>query len=221
MVVIPAGDFWMGSPDSEADREDDERRHRVAVSAFAVGQTEVTFAEYDQFCAATGRDKPNDAGWGRGTRPVINVSWNDAVAYAEWLSRETAQPYRLPTEAEWEYACRGGVAGERYCGGNDVGRLAWYVENSGDQTHPVGQKAANGFNLYDMSGNVSEWICSLYEGEYRGAEVKCIEKGTYGLLAMRGGSWGYRPAWVRSALRYRGLPAFRFNFVGFRLARSL
>ncbi|MEI2780122.1 MAG: SUMF1/EgtB/PvdO family nonheme iron enzyme [Candidatus Competibacter sp.] len=222
MVVIPAGEFWMGSPDNEKGRNSDERQHMVRIGkSFAIGQYEVTFDEYDRFCAATGQENLGDNGWGRGTRPVINVNWNDAIAYAEWLSRQTGQQYRLPTEAEWEYACRGGIEGERYCGGNEVDRVAWYGGNSGGKMQPVGQKAANRFDLYDMSGNVCEWTCSLYDKDYGGAEQKCTTD-TGGTRAVRGGAWGYSPAVVRSALRNWGddLAHRNLNW-GFRLARSL
>ncbi|VFM94999.1 MAG: PEGA domain-containing protein [Candidatus Kentron sp. G] len=109
MVSIPGGCFQMGSPTSEKKRDGDERQHRVCVEGFALGKYEVTFAEYDRFARATGRNLPSDSGWGRGRRPVIRVSWHDATAYAEWLSRETGKQYRLPTEAEWEYAARAGT----------------------------------------------------------------------------------------------------------------
>ena len=110
MIVIPAGEFWMGSPENEEGRNRDERRHRVKIERpFAIGQYAVTFNEYDRFCAATGQQKPDDRGWSRGDRPVINASWYDALDYTKWLSVQTGQAYRLPTEAEWEYAVRAGT----------------------------------------------------------------------------------------------------------------
>jgi formylglycine-generating enzyme required for sulfatase activity len=221
MIAIPAGTFLMGSPESERGRDNDERQHKVTVGSFAIGQYAVTFAEYDRFCELTQRNKPGDAGWGRGTRPVIYVNWYDAMAYADWLSEETDQPYRLPTEAEWEYACRGGKVGEIYCGGNEIDQVAWYSENSGGQTHPVGRKAANGYGLYDMSGNTWEWTCSVYDKEYGGAEMKCAKKDTTNPLAVRGGSWYYGPTRVRSANRSWDNPAYCYYYLGFRLARSL
>ncbi|MCP5198156.1 MAG: SUMF1/EgtB/PvdO family nonheme iron enzyme [Gammaproteobacteria bacterium] len=236
MVVIPAGEFWMGSPDNETGRENDERQHRVAVSAFAVGQTEVTFAEYDQFCAATGRDKPDYAGWwGRGTRPAINVSWNDAVAYAKWLSRETGQPYRLPTEAEWEYAARAGTATPFWTGdcvntdqANYDGHYGYGTPDCGAETGvyrkeilPVGSFKPNPWGLYDTMGNVWEWTCSMYNKDYNGAEKECFIKDTVGPLAVRGGSWLLGPARVRSADRVWFAPTDRYGNLGFRLARSL
>ncbi|MEN8221031.1 MAG: SUMF1/EgtB/PvdO family nonheme iron enzyme [Pseudomonadota bacterium] len=119
MVWIPAGTFRMG--DIQGGGHDNEKPvHQVSVSRFAIGKYEVTFAEYDKFAQATGRKKPNDRGWGRGNRPVINVSWHDATAYAEWLSQQTGQKYRLPTEAEWEYAARAGTT-TKYWWGNQMG----------------------------------------------------------------------------------------------------
>ena len=110
MIALPGGKFWMGSPNGEPERNSAEGpRHKVRVATFAIGKTEVTFAQHDAFAEATGRRKPGDRGWGRGDRPVINVSWNDAVAYAAWLSKETREQYRLPSEAEWEYAARAGT----------------------------------------------------------------------------------------------------------------
>ncbi len=118
MVWIPAGSFKMS--DIQGSGYDDEKPvHRVSIDRFAMGKYEVTFAEYDKFAEATGRTKPDDEGWGRGKRPVINVSWNDATAYAKWLSKQTSKNYRLPTEAEWEYAARAGTE-TKYWWGNNI-----------------------------------------------------------------------------------------------------
>jgi formylglycine-generating enzyme required for sulfatase activity len=126
---------------------------------FAIGKYEVTFAEYDRFAEATGVNKPNDEGWGRGSRPVINVSWEDARKYASWLSGETGKSYRLPTEAEWEYATRAGTETPWSFGdkASDLGKYAWYTDNSNRQTQPVGQKLSNPYGLHDLHGNASEW----------------------------------------------------------------
>ena len=134
MVVIPAGVFTMGSPDGEAGRSNDEGpQHSVKVVSFALGRYEVTFDEYDVFANATHHELPNDEGWGRGLRPVINVSWVDALSYAAWLSEKTGQHYRLPTEAEWEYAARAGTRASRYWG--EEPKLACNYANVDDQTH--------------------------------------------------------------------------------------
>jgi formylglycine-generating enzyme required for sulfatase activity len=163
MVELPGGTFRMGSPDGVG-LSDEHPQHEVAVEAFAVGECPVTFDEYDRFCEATGRGKPGDEGWGRGRRPVINVSWHDATAYCKWLSEETGETYRLLTEAEWEYACRAGSDTE-YCYGDDpakLGEYAWYYENAGLKSHPVGEKLPNAWGLYDMHGNVWEWCADEY-----------------------------------------------------------
>lgn len=216
MVRIPGGCFQMGSPASEPDRSDEERQHEVCVKAFEIGVHEVM---QGQWRAVMGS---NPSRFQQGDDyPVELVSWHDVQTYLKTLNRRTGQSYRLPTEAEWEYACRGGVAGEVYCGGNDLDRLAWYEGNSGHQTHPVGKKAANGFGLYDMSGNVWEWTCSVYDKDYGDAEQKCYKEDIINPLAVRGGAWNFNPDWVRSANRGGVDPTVRAHNRGFRLARSL
>jgi len=240
MVRIPAGCFQMGSPTSEKERDDDERQHRVCVEGFSLGKYEVTFAEYDRFARATGRKLPGDEGWGRGKRPVINMSWVDATEYAEWLSRETGEKYRLPTEAEWEYAARAGTQ-TRYFWGDDLeDKLAcnfangadltakeknssWTTNNCRDgfvNTAPVGTFRPNGFGLYDTAGNVWEWTCSLHKAPYDGTEQRCASKGVDGGRVLRGGSWGIIPRWLRSAARSRNSSNGAYYVTGFRLARA-
>jgi len=160
MVTIPAGSFRMGCLTRGFCQRDDRPNHRVTFAKpFAIGKYEVTFAEYDRFAEATGVNKPNDEGWGRGSRPVINVSWEDARKYASWLSGETGKSYRLPTEAEWEYATRAGTETPWSFGdkASDLGKYAWYTDNSNRQTQPVGQKLSNPYGLHDLHGNASEW----------------------------------------------------------------
>jgi formylglycine-generating enzyme required for sulfatase activity len=156
MVVIPAGEFMMGSPSSEMDRVGNESLHAMAITTFAIGRYPVTFEEYDAFCDATGREQPHDHGWGRGRRPVIHVGGIDALDCTAWLSAQTGEHYRLPTEAEWEYACRAGTQ-TRYSFGDDdsqLGDYAWFAGNAGGQTHPMGEKRPNPWGLYDLHGNV-------------------------------------------------------------------
>ena len=156
MVVILGGTFWMGSPDSEEDRYTNESpHHEVTVPSFAMGQYAVTFDEYEDFCEAAKRDRPNDENWGRDTRPVINVNWDDAIAYTEWLSKETGKRYRLPSESEWEYAARAGTT-TRYWWGDDIGKNHANCRYSGSQwsdiqTAPVGSFEPNPFDLYDTA----------------------------------------------------------------------
>jgi formylglycine-generating enzyme required for sulfatase activity len=209
MVVIPGGRFLMGSPSDELERRNNERQHEVEVTPFAIGKYVVTFEEYDRFTGATGRKRPDDEGWGRGRRPVVNVDWSDAVAYTQWLSEQTGQRYWLPTEAEWEYACRAGTTTPFYFGetintdqanynGNHVygkGRKGVYRQ----KTVEVGQFPANAWGLHDMHGNVWEWTCSVYDEEYGGGEQCCTEPGTDSPCVLRGGSWPNGPDGVRAS----------------------
>ena len=223
MVWIPSGSFRMG--DIQGGGSSDEKPvHRVSVGKFAMGKFEVTFAEYDKFAEATGRKKPDDRGWGRGNRPVINVSWNDATAYTKWLSNQTGKTYRLPTEAEWEYAARAGTE-TKYWWGNDIGKNRAACDGCGAKwgwdakrmTAPVGSFEANQFGLYDTAGNLWEWTCSEYTSKYNDKEKQCVTTGNR--LSLRGGSW-YGNAWsVRSANRSRDTPTIRNDDVGFRVSR--
>ena len=224
MALIEGGCFLMGSIELETGRDRDERQHGVCVKAFSLGKYEVTFAEYDRFAEATGRTRPDDRGWGREDRPVINVSWHDATAYARWLSEETGEGYRLPTEAEWEYAARAGTL-SAYPWGNSVGRDRANCDGCGSrwddrQTAPVGSFEANAWNLHDTVGNVSEWTCSAPDRGYGGAEQHCAS-GNDGSRVVRGGSWIDKPGRVRSATRYRFFdPPDRDSYLGFRLAHD-
>ncbi len=221
--------------------------HRVTLTYdFYIGKYETTFDEYDAFCEATGRSKPGDQGWGRETRPVINVSWNDAIAYCNWSSEKEKLPkaydnngnlldkdgrvttditkvlgYRLPTEAEWEYAARGGneSKGYKYAGSNTVRVVAWYFSNSGSKTHEVGEKVPNELGIYDMSGNVREW-CSDWYGDYSGsAQTNPYNNSGYDRVD-RGGSWFSFASDSRVARRNCGSPTSTFSDLGFRIART-
>lgn len=235
MVMIPGGAFQMGSPASEPGRSSDEGpRHPVRLRPFAIGKTEVTFADYDVFAEATGRKKPNDYGWGRDQRPVINVSWNDAVAYAIWLSAQTGQRYRLPSEAEWEYAARAGTDTPFWTGGcirTDQANYNGNVDynNCGartgvyrQQTVEAGSLPANAWGLHEIAGNVWEWVRDCWHDSYQGAptdggaweEPGCAQR------VDRGGGWSYVPERVRSADRSRLAPDEADHVLGFRLARD-
>jgi len=221
MVWISAGTFRMGDIQGGG-YSDEQPVHSVSVNRFAMGRYEVTFAEYDKFADATGRGKPDDEGWGRGNRPVMRVSWHDATAYAAWLSTETGQQYRLPTEAEWEYAARAGTE-TKYWWGNEIGSNQANCSNSscGDSfqyTAPIGSFAANPFGLYDTAGNVWEWTCSEYTDSYNGKEEYC-GSGDSWQPVIRGGSWNFAAWYVRAADRGRYSLVYRYGYVGFRLAR--
>ncbi len=212
-VKIPAGKFRMGS------REDkDAAVHTVTLDSFYMSKTLVTFDQYDLFCEETGREKPGDEGWGRSDRPVINVFWDDANDFCKWLSAKIGENVHLPTEAQWEYACRAGTTGDRY---GDLDEIAWYDKNSGGKTHPVAQKKPNAFELYDMLGNVWEW-CNDYYGDYpTEAVANPTGPGTGSGRVLRGGGWGHGDWSCRAACRSALRPAVRDASVGFRLARSL
>ncbi len=230
MVVLPTGRFRMG--DLSGGGDDDEKPVRsVTISRpIAMGRYEVTFDDYDRFAdATTGVDRPHDWGWGRGTRPVINVSQEDAKAYAVWLSEQTGKRYRLPSEVEWEYAARSGTT-TRYSWGDSIncnqaryGRHFFVSEcsDSIDGTVAVGSFAANAFGLYDMHGNVVEWVEDCY-GDYAdaptdgSARTGCDDQ----RAVLRGGSWLDYPRWLRSAGRLRFRPSRRNDTFGFRLVQD-
>ena len=228
MVVVPAGRFPMGCV-SGWDCDDDERPvHDVEVASFALSKYEVTFEEYDRFVSATGHRQPDDRGWGRANRPVINVSWDDAAAYAAWLSLETGQDYRLPSESEWEFAARAGTT-TSYGWGQDVGRNLANCYGCGSrwdgrQTAPTGSFPANPWGLRDMAGNVWEWTADCWHGNYGGAPrdgSTWTRGGDCSLRVLRGGSWNVVPRNVRSANRIRYVAGNSNDLIGFRVARML
>ena len=271
MVRLPGGSFMMGSPEGEAGRASAEGpQHRVSVRPFSISRTEVTVAEFGRFVAATGYvteaersggcftvsadgskfEKRPDARWRTpgfaqdGTHPVVCVSWNDAVAYAGWLSEQTGQRYRLPTEAEWEYAARAGSR-QRYFWGDDPDAGCAYA-NGGDQslagrfpravnimhcddhavyTAPAGRYQPNGYGLADMLGNVWEWTEDCWHDDYTGAPGDGsawlgASGGDCARRVLRGGSWSLEPRNLRSAYRYGGLAGGADVNVGIRLART-
>ena len=207
---------------SNSDESDEQPVHSVTVSDFSMSKTEVTFEQYDAFCTLTGRDKPDDEGWGRGDRPVMNVSWHDVTAFCEWMTRTTGKTYRLPTEAEWEYAARGGSKskGYKYSGSNDLDAVGWYGGNSSRKTHPVAQKQPNELGLYDMSGNVWEW-CADWYGDYSSSPQTDPQGSNSGKFrVLRGGGWHYSVSNCRVAYRFKHYPDLKYNNLGFRLVLS-
>jgi formylglycine-generating enzyme required for sulfatase activity len=227
MQVIPPGMFLMGDIDG-CGNEYERPVHPVRIiSPFAIGRYEVTFEEYDRFATAMGRELPGDYGWGRRQRPVINVSWNDAVEYAKWLSAQTGKRYRLPSEAEWEYAARSGGKEERWAGTSreqELSEYAWYVANTDFKTQPIGGRKPNGLGLYDMSGNVQEWVQDWWHFNYDDApkDGSAWLQGENDIeRVMRGGSWNDVPGFLRSSFRYRDSATFRNWNIGFRLAQDV
>jgi formylglycine-generating enzyme required for sulfatase activity len=240
MVWIPAGSFKMG--DIQGGGDDDEQPvHRVSVEKFAMGRYEMTVGEFRQFVNATGYKTDAEKGgkcytWvgnssGKNWRhlgftqndnhPVVCVSWNDVHAYARWLSEQTGQNYRLPTEAEWEYAARAGT-NTKYWWGNEIGANKAncdndYCKDNFEYMAPVGSFSPNPFGLHDTAGNVWEWTCSEYEKTYQGKETRCVSNA--GLFVLRGGSWFNNARGTRAADRYWSEPATRSVNLGVRLAR--
>jgi formylglycine-generating enzyme required for sulfatase activity len=203
MVQIPAGSFMMGCSEGDSDCADDEKpRHQVNISTFALSKTEITFAQYDAFAKATKRELPKDY-YGRGDHPVINISWHDAVAYTQWLSEQTGQEFRLPSEAEWEYAARAGSTSKyswgnsidcskaRYDGGKNSSCYHTTRDNKPRGTSKVAQFAANAFGLHDMHGNVLEWTADCWNNSYNNSNSNntALQKGNCDARVARGGSW--------------------------------
>jgi formylglycine-generating enzyme required for sulfatase activity len=263
MVVIHSGSFDMGSPGAEAGRDHDEGPvHRVNVATFALGKTEVTRGQFAAFVKKTkystgdkcwtlegGKFEERSGNWSKlgysqdDKHPVACINWNDAKAYAKWMSRKTGKQYRLPTEAEWEYSARGNTSTARYWGGNPdeacgyanaadktaqaqiLNTSSWSVHKCTDgfaYTAPVGSFKANAFGLNDMLGNVWEWTEDSYHDSYIGAPTDgSAWQGDGEKRVLRGGSWNNSPRDARAAIRNNNEPARRFSIFGFRLARKL
>lgn len=225
MVVLPPGEFLMGRPTEDDDGSPGGRQHLVKIGyRLAIGRYAVTFDEYDYFCAETGRNKPDDSGWGRGRRPVINVTWKDATWYCEWLTSETGCPYRLPTESEWEYSCRAGTR-TRFAFGDRISTSKARYGLTSLSTVEVGEYQPNLWGLFDMHGNVYEWVRDAWCDDY--AEDLCDggpAPDTEGeeRRVVRGGAW----SWAESTgLRSYCRASFKYmeseRNVGFRVARTL
>ena len=258
MVNIPTGEFWMGAADDGSKYGDDAKpRHKVQIAAFKLGRYEVTVGQFAAFVKESGysterkcfaRESPGDdydwrdPGFPQNDKhPVVCVNFHDARAYADWLSRKTGRHYRLPTEAEWEYAARAGTTTSFYTGNcintnqaNYDGKLTKFVDQSDynncgaktgvyvKKTQPVGFYPPNPWGLYDMAGNADEWTCSVhkYSEYYNGNESICTND-FESSLAIRGGSWESHPVGMRSDLREDSISKSRKNHLGFRLAQDL
>ena len=233
LLPIPAGEFMMGS---DSGHSDEKPMHKVTFDKpFWMSKTEITFDQYDAYVTATKVNKPSDEGWGRGTRPVIYVSWDDAQGYVKWLSENNDQGLqcRLPSEAEWEYGAKAGsrtkypwsdsanheqanYGKDECCGGLVKGRDKWV------NTAPVGSFIANRFRLQDMHGNVAEWVQDTYQKDYEGApnNGEAWEVDDASRRVLRGGSWDGTPGYLRSANRLKSSTDFRNGNIGFRVVCS-
>ena len=227
LVSIPSGTFRMGTSGFFANSEE-KPVHSVTVSDFKIGKYEVTFAQWDTCVAdgGCGRYRPDDAGWGRGTRPVINVSWDDVQGFIGWLNDKTGENFRLPTEAEWEYAVRAGST-TKYSWGDSIGSNRANCYDCGsrwddDRTAPVGSFSANAWGLHDMHGNVWEWVADCWNDSYVGApsDGRAWTSGDCGRRVSRGGSWLYTPWYLRTAYRNWYTRSSRDDYLGFRLAQD-
>ena len=228
MVVLPTGCFRAGDLDGSGGSSERPVRTVTISRPIAMGRYPVTFEQYDRFVAATGTEGPDDEGWGRGRRPVIGVNWNEAKAYAAWLSEQTGKRYRLPSESEWEYAARAGTE-TAYSWGDEIGVNRANCDGGGSewdnrQTAPVGRFEPNGFGLYDMHGNVWEWVEDCWHDNYEGVPSDgsaWTSSSDSARRVVRGGSWYSYPQALRCALRYRYSPSHRGSSVGFRLVQDL
>ncbi|HET9403769.1 MAG TPA: SUMF1/EgtB/PvdO family nonheme iron enzyme [Burkholderiales bacterium] len=229
LVQIPPGAYERGSRPGEPGHFDSEGPvTRVTIKrSFAIGRYPVTFGEWDR-CVSAGacKHRPNDRGWGRGTGPVFYVSWNDTLDYLGWLKVQTGKTYRLPSEAEWEYAARAG-ASTAYPWGDSAGQkmanCKGCSDGASDRTTPVGSFPPNRFNLFDMHGNVWQWVADCWNGSYAGAPADGSPRlsGECEKAAVRGGAWGLAPEDVRSARREGDSKDLRSGRRGFRIARDL
>ena len=223
MVKVEGGEFKMG--DSQLVGFNDEiPPHTVFVDGFSIGKTEITVKQWKDYCEATGKEMPKAPDWGwADDLPISNISWDEAVAYCEWLTKFTGKTYRLPTEAEWEYAAQGGklTKGYKYSGGQWLDAVGWCNTNSDKKTHPVAQKRPNELGIFDMSGNVLEWTLDWGIERYSGENLrnpKGPEKGTDKVL--KGGAYFYAPTVGRIAYRMSWEPDTKRYYFGFRVVST-
>ena len=216
LVLIPAGKFTMGSLSSEEDHSNNKTQHEVTLTKpFYMGKYTVTQEQYQQVMGS------NPSNFKGKDNPVEMVSWDDAQEFIKKVSAASAQAVRLPTEAEWEYACRAGTSTRYYSGDteNDLKRIAWFASNSNGTTHPVGQKEPNRFGLFDMHGNVWQWCQDWYDVHKAEAVVDPQGPAQSGAVirVVRGGSWNFAPMMCRTVSRDGGFPGHRCSHFGFRV----
>lgn len=212
-VWVPGGCFQMGADENRSERP----IHKICMRGFWLGRHEVTQKEYKQLTAG------NPSYFKGDDRPVEQVNWDEANAFAVQLGHKSGKLMRLPSEAEWEYACRAGGQHETYCGQGQVPDLGWFGLNSGTRTHPVGKKLANAWGIYDMSGNVWEWVQDCWHSDYNGAPTDgsaWAGNGNCAQRVFRGGGWFDSLPFLRAAYRNKYEPSSRFVYLGFRLVMA-
>ena len=220
VILVSGGTFNMGSNNGG---DDGKPVHSVTLSSYSIGKYPVTVGQYKKFCSATDRKMPKTPLWGWNDKhPMVMVNYDDAVSYCNWFGETYGGDWRLPTEAEWEYAARGGnkSSSYEYSGSNDIDRVGWYAGNAGGQTQSVGKKTPNELGIYDMSGNVWEW-CKDWYGPYTSAaqtNPKGAASGSYRVL--RGGGWFFASTRCRVAHRDYSGPGYRLDCYGFRVVLS-
>jgi formylglycine-generating enzyme len=224
LIKVTGGTFTMGD-EYGLGYEDEQPTHQVTLSDFYIGKTEVTVAQYRTYSNATGVSMPEEPSWGwTNNAPIVNVSWSDALNYCDWLSEKLDKNISLPTEAQWEYAARGGnqSKGYKYAGGRSMATAGWYGDNSGDKPHNVATKKSNELGLYDMSGNVYEWCRDWYDADYYASSPSTNPKGpsSGARRVLRGGSFNDSATGCRVADRGYDNPAIRYGIFGFRVALS-
>jgi formylglycine-generating enzyme required for sulfatase activity len=231
MVFIPAGKFIMGTPESVDQLNAEGPQHEVHfANPFAIGKYEVTFDEWEACVSAGGCPGALDNNnWGSGGRPVINITWDNAKLYVAWLSNLTGKSYRLPSEAEWEYAARAGTTTIYFFGDEPtpLGEYAWYRVNSDEKTQPVGKKKPNAFGVYDVYGNVGEWVEDIWHENYSYADVPLdgsawLKGGeSRNRRVIRGGTWFDVAGNIRSGKRRDAYSYGGTYSIGFRVARTM
>jgi sulfatase modifying factor 1 len=219
MVAVKGGSFDMGDRKGGGD-PDEKPLHTVTVSDFEISKTEITVRQWREYVNANQLKMPDPPAWGWiDDHPVVNVTWEEASAYCKWLSTKTGKAFRLPTEAEWEYAARGGAKGRGfiYSGSDNINDVGWVRDNAGGKTHPVAQKKPNELGLYDMSGNAWEW-CSDFLDEYSAAAVNNPTGAAEGTFRIRrGGSWDDLSRRSRISYRMGNSPRRSYHSLGFRV----
>ncbi len=203
MVRVEGGTFLMGNKNNNG-QADEIPAHSVRLSTYYIGKTEITVLQWKTFCEATGRKLPQAPvyGW-EDDAPIVNINWFDATAYVNWLSTKTGNKYRIPTEAEWEFAARGGNSskGFVYSGANDPNLVAWFSENSNNRSHPVGKKQPNELGLYDMTGNVWEWTNDVYAAYDSTSVVNPKGASSGDILVFKGGGLMEPAMYIRITMR--------------------